>query len=256
MKKTILLIMLFISSLSFAQTGVNTKNPQTIFHVDGNNDNPEVGAPSTLQQANDFVVTSTGKVGIGTDSPTVKLEINSAKSGALKITDGTQQNGNVLISDANGTGIWKAATVTTITGVCPLVSTPYGVLSDKYMGGYIELPQGQWFVYLGFLVNGASEGNKRYASRLTFSSSTTVKENVGFDFINKNSSVLKIITNGPVAHKGGFGMFCSGIVRINVTTPILKLYLWDVNSRVYSSNTGSLSLNKNAENYLFAIRAD
>jgi hypothetical protein len=44
-----------------------------------------------------------GNVGIGTTSPGAKLEVN----GAIKITDGTQQNGYVLKCDANGLANWQ-----------------------------------------------------------------------------------------------------------------------------------------------------
>jgi hypothetical protein len=48
------------------------------------------------------------RVGIGTNSPSAKLEVNNGTTpGALKITDGTQGEGKVLTSDANGVGTWR-----------------------------------------------------------------------------------------------------------------------------------------------------
>ena len=47
-----------------------------------------------------------GNVGINTPNPTEKLEIN----GSIKITDGTQGVGKVLVSDAIGKGSWKDMT--------------------------------------------------------------------------------------------------------------------------------------------------
>jgi hypothetical protein len=46
-----------------------------------------------------------GEVGIGTNNPLAKLHIVNATSGAIRIEDGTQANGNILTSDANGVGI-------------------------------------------------------------------------------------------------------------------------------------------------------
>ena len=46
-----------------------------------------------------------GNVGIGTTSPTAKLDI----SGKVKITDGTQGAGKVLTSDASGLASWQSA---------------------------------------------------------------------------------------------------------------------------------------------------
>ncbi|KYH06635.1 hypothetical protein A1704_23425 [Chryseobacterium cucumeris] len=74
MKKNILLLIsLLVSFAAKSQFGINTPNPQTLLHIDGAKDNPITGIPSTLQQSNDFVVTSAGNVGIGTISPAAKL---------------------------------------------------------------------------------------------------------------------------------------------------------------------------------------
>ena len=48
-----------------------------------------------------------GKVGIGTNNPLAKLHIFNSTIGAIRIEDGTQANGNVLSSDANGVGTWQ-----------------------------------------------------------------------------------------------------------------------------------------------------
>ena len=81
---------------------------------------------SSLTATNKLAVTGTGvnavniasntvsvdatnnRVGIGTAAPTNKLEINNGSTaGAVKIVDGTQADGRVLTSDANGVGTWK-----------------------------------------------------------------------------------------------------------------------------------------------------
>lgn len=74
MKSTIFFFLLGTVALQ-AQIGINTNNPQTLFHVDGSKDNVATGTPSASQQANDFVVTSEGKVGIGTTNPQANLEV-------------------------------------------------------------------------------------------------------------------------------------------------------------------------------------
>jgi hypothetical protein len=55
----------------------------------------------------DMSIVPGGNVGIGTVTPTSKLHIVNATSGALRIVDGTQANGNVLRSDGNGIGTWQ-----------------------------------------------------------------------------------------------------------------------------------------------------
>jgi len=51
-------------------------------------------------------LTVKGRVGIGTATPSSKLELN----GKIKITDGSQGVGKVLTSDANGVGSWEIPT--------------------------------------------------------------------------------------------------------------------------------------------------
>jgi hypothetical protein len=48
-----------------------------------------------------------GNVGIGSTSPTAKLDVN----GTVKITDGSQGSGKVLTSDASGNASWQTAAV-------------------------------------------------------------------------------------------------------------------------------------------------
>ncbi|MGG5208012.1 hypothetical protein ACQWU4_03630 [Chryseobacterium sp. MIQD13] len=81
MKKYINSSLLFLSSMIFAQAGINTKNPIATFHVDGGSDNPASGMPSVNAQSNDFVATSAGMVGIGTVSPLTRLDVRAANLG-------------------------------------------------------------------------------------------------------------------------------------------------------------------------------
>lgn len=52
--------------------------------------------------ADDVVILSNGNVGIGTHTPTTRLDIR----GTLRIADGTQSDGAFLVSDENGIGTW------------------------------------------------------------------------------------------------------------------------------------------------------
>ncbi|WP_419494136.1 hypothetical protein [Chryseobacterium bernardetii] len=117
MNKKILFI-LFVYLLGYAkfnaQIGVNTSNPQGIFHIDGAKDNAITGVPTPGQQSNDVTVSSSGNVGIGTVTPSAKLEvISSVPSGAIRIIDSSEGAGKMLISDANGAGTWSTAPAAT-----------------------------------------------------------------------------------------------------------------------------------------------
>ncbi|KQT24117.1 hypothetical protein ASG22_08865 [Chryseobacterium sp. Leaf405] len=97
-----LLLLSFGNTAYFAQVGINTQNPQTIFHVDGAKDNPAIGTPNAAQQLNDVVVTSLGRVGIGTNAPTNNLEVNSGTSGTSGVKLTQLPNAPVLSTDASG----------------------------------------------------------------------------------------------------------------------------------------------------------
>lgn len=75
MKINIVLIMSIISLCSYSQVGINTINPQGVFHVDGGRDNPSSGSPGLPEQANDVVISTSGNIGVGTISPNAKIEL-------------------------------------------------------------------------------------------------------------------------------------------------------------------------------------
>jgi len=86
MTKLSILIVFLNTALSFglfAQVGVNTTRPLHPFHIDGKSDNPTNQPANAAQQLNDFIVTESGRVGIGTLSPKAALDI----IGKLKLTD-------------------------------------------------------------------------------------------------------------------------------------------------------------------------
>jgi len=59
---------------------------------------------------NNLGFTGTGNVGIGIANPNAKLDV----IGKVKITDGTQADGKVLTSDANGLASWSATPATSL----------------------------------------------------------------------------------------------------------------------------------------------
>ncbi len=145
--KKIYLLLPFISLSLSAQIGVNTSNPQGVFNVDGQKNNPATGTPTVAQQQDDFVVTQQGRVGIGTTAPTAKLEINNGTTaGAIKIVDGTQAEGKFLVSDANGVGTWRqtSGNTTVVTSTVGPVTT----LGINYtnLGSSAVVPQDGYYI--------------------------------------------------------------------------------------------------------------
>jgi hypothetical protein len=87
--------------------GINTENPKGVLHIDGAANNPSSGIISPAQAADDVVIDESGRLGIGVTAPAAKVHIYSDTPGeALRIVDGTQGDGKVLISDADGKASW------------------------------------------------------------------------------------------------------------------------------------------------------
>jgi hypothetical protein len=76
-------------------------------YYDGNNDGmPCGGSPGDICGGHFIIQSTTGNVGIGTQTPTNKLEV----IGSVKIVDGTQGAGKVLTSDGTGKATWQTPT--------------------------------------------------------------------------------------------------------------------------------------------------
>lgn len=150
MKKNVILICsLIISSLAYSQVGINTPNPQGTLHVDGAKDNPETGTPDPTQQSNDFTVTSNGDVGVGTTTPTNKLEVNSGTPNAsgLKLTNLTSAT---PISGGATLGVDAAGNVVTVTG------SAFTITSETIVApATTTIPVGQTATLLNFTLPSA-----------------------------------------------------------------------------------------------------
>ncbi len=89
MKKSVLVLTAFLSSMMHSQVGINSRNPQGIFHVDGGRDNPTTGVPMRTQQSNDLMMSAAGNVGLGIVTPRTKLHV------AGEITVDVTKNSNI-----------------------------------------------------------------------------------------------------------------------------------------------------------------
>lgn len=169
MKKIVYLTAILIFTDVFSQVGVNTQNPRGVFHIDGNKNNPLTGDPSISQQQDDFIVLSSGNVGIGTTSPTRKLEINSggtttAPIDGFKLVDGTQAKNKALVSDENGSAHWEYIALKSYKGQIGngfnllLNNSAYDFNSGNFSTGfygttsYIDLAPGNWQVNISLLL--------------------------------------------------------------------------------------------------------
>ncbi|WP_139262133.1 hypothetical protein [Dysgonomonas macrotermitis] len=106
MKKKILLLMgIFSFGISYAQVGINTQNPQGIFHID-----TKSNTSGSSNISDDILVDSNGNLGIGTLTPKAKVDVN----GSLSITNSGEADKYILTSDNIGIGTWKENSVTKV----------------------------------------------------------------------------------------------------------------------------------------------
>lgn len=233
MKKQLLLAVLCLSAFSYAQVGINTNNPRNTFHVDGAKDNNPTGTPSTVQQANDVIITSSGNVGIGTTNPATRLEINNGSTtGAIKIVDGSQGVDKVLVSDANGVGSWRtpASIKPTITGVFPSPAASInsdGSNTPLYSGVYIDLSQGKWVVNAGLTLFNSSTATRYWLHSYISTSTTAIQQN-GFTHLGPagtGTSYAGVITNSGSSGNDNTLNFMTGSSVINVTANTVRVYL-------------------------------
>ncbi|MCA6066212.1 hypothetical protein JI747_003415 [Chryseobacterium sp. RG1] len=97
--KTCFLLLILFNFLP-AQVGIGTSSPQGTFHVDPKK-NTNVAIDST--KTDDFIVDSNGNAVVGGFSPQAKLDV---RAGRIAIRDGSEGQGKILVSDANGKGTW------------------------------------------------------------------------------------------------------------------------------------------------------
>ena len=273
MKKIILIATIAISAYSYSQVGVNTTNPQQVFHVDGKKDNPSTGAPSIGQQLDDVVVDSKGSLGIGVTQPTRRIDIKSETPGAIKIVDGTQGLDKIFMSDANGVGTWRAPQSFKDVVIGQFYRSANGseiaVYSDdsggyKYLNANIKLTKGKWIVNAGTTLKTRVTAEYIVWVHMYLSSTTTGISQTGFKHLGSagnNVSYAGILQGYKDTHIDGADNdnFISGSSLIEVTDDEVVINLMIENlartNVADGQNTGLKYYTTSGywENYLYAI---
>ncbi|WP_407402144.1 hypothetical protein [Chryseobacterium sp.] len=214
MKKYFFSLLIIISGQIFSQdknVGIDTNNPKSLLHVDGEKDNPKIASEiiTAAQIANDIMVTKEGNIGIGVLAPTTKLDIYSSTDGALKLVDGTQGANKVLMSDANGIATWQTlnSLKAVVPGVFPSAGTQVqgdGTLNNfgavKYTQTYIDLTPGNWLVNIGLTVRSKQDILNRFWLHGYLSTSTISVIQNGFTHLGpagSNTSFSNLIFGNP-----------------------------------------------------------
>ena len=270
MKKNIIILIssLFCGTL-FSQVGINTPNPQGVFNIDGGKDNPKTGSAHTAaQQLNDVTVLQNGNVGLGTITPTAKLEIQTGGTTTVpvpgfKLIDGSQSAGAMLTS-TNDQGNAKWTVLGTAKGaVIGTIETPgLIVTSDQNNGQYrytnykIELTTGNWIVNTGLRLNNTMNvniGDGTWVHGLV-STDKVVRQQIGFSQdANSNAGYAAALIKNETVNSPNF---FAGTTNITVTAPSVTLYLLLDNVKRYGGATSGVQwlLDSNAKgNYFYAI---
>lgn len=176
-----------------------------------------------------------GRVGIGNTAPAYKLVVNNGTTnGAIQIVDGTQANGYVLTSDANGVGTWqKTQVVASYSTLGSGVSVPYNTVGYLYTGTSITLPPGKYSVSVSMLMSGGTApSNSSFWVRTTFgdASNSTVPSP---DIIGSNLASGGLI--GPATYA-----MLNGSIIINNTSGSNKTYYYLAGNTVATGTTQTL----------------
>jgi hypothetical protein len=190
--------------------------------------------------------------------------VMNTQTGKLRYQDGTQANGRVLTSDANGVASWvtdntvQSVRTGSFGGGANFDYNEMGSFpsagTSKYTTVNITLPPGRWVVFANLLINGTAlpSGGGIFV-RTYLAESATVATASG-DVVAGTGGLI----SGNYSFSNTFS-FVSGQVFINNTSGANKTYfLWANASRNTSapssgSGIGALGSSFWAENQLFAV---
>ena len=264
MKKSIIFsISLLLGVWAFGQVGIGTTSPQGILHIDAAKNTVTTGStPSNF--SDDVIVTPAGNVGIGTLTPGTNLEINNATAGAIKIVDGTQGVGKVLVSDANGVGTWqtlpqfKYMVNGSFVQLQSISNNPNSANTVQYSQGSIILNKGKYMISTGLtirLTNSSSTVNiNPFYLQMYLSSSQNSIANTTFSYLTSNVN-NSFGGNMILSQDTRFYNFITGSTIINVLNDNTTIYLviQNVNKDAYGKDVNWTFETRNYENYLYAV---
>ena len=151
-------ILLLATGIGISQEkgiGINTENPQAIFHIDAKKDNGDI--PNPVNTSDDVVFTTEdnipyyGKVGVGKINPDVSLDIN----GNIRLEDGHETNANILVStDSLGNAKWVVPSrpLIKIGQIGDNIYLPLDESAIDLTEQPLILSQGRWLILSKFVI--------------------------------------------------------------------------------------------------------
>ncbi len=253
------LLLLVYTFQTYAQIGINTENiaSNLLLHIDplGNNGS---GAIPPTQVWDDVVIDkNTGNVGLGTLTPSVKLEIKTngtsmTPNKQFMLKDGYQENNYVLVSDINGLGKWEAYIPGTSKGIFGSgrnISNTYASYISTY--ATISLLPGRWLIFITLDVKTNSSVfdlswlSVGFADAATLPSALTPDS--GWQYIG-----------GHLVNNASAGSSLSGKLFINNISQNTKVYTLMAGAAVRNANPANATtfLAVGSEGRIYAFRVN
>ena len=194
---------------------------------------------SSSSKSNAITVLTDGKTGIGTSSPSQKLDVNGASRLRGQIYDNNNvsgANGQVLSTNSSGQVVWQnnVAITPMAIGVMNNSAPSNAVNSANYnTGAYIDLPAGKWVVNATMLLRKTGsllENDGVLWIRAGFSTSTT-------SYIQAGN-----ILSGSLVGPSNYGLMNGIVVINNASGSTQRYYLWRTTSEAFGSATGAAVL--------------
>lgn len=237
------LLATWFASSALAQTervGINTRTPVSTLDVHATN------SSTPLQYWRDnysnilVSILSSGNVGIGTSTPTTKLEVRSNTQGAVKIADGTQGDGKILTSDANGVGTWQSAKTDIVLGTLGTgLDIPISTAEWYYTNSYIELPPGKWIVYVTMVLDFRGLPNRDFDIWLRSTFQDNTFSSTLQSAMNHRSSDIKtnaFLICGFIKGGSRYGLVTGSVIVENTSTAAKRYYYVAGHSDVFGGN--------------------
>lgn len=270
-KKIIFLGLFSLSIFAFSQNGkvgIGTSSPQQVLHVDAAKNTP--AGSTTSNVADDVVVSSQGYLGIGTVTPTTRLEIKSttSKNGVLKIADGTQQSNAFLQTDASGLAKWFVQ-----GSIKPIVLgsfNPGSVNSTNASGvvyrdikASIVLTPGVYMVNFGGTFKMSNAVKTPYWMHVWLSDiagQRVDQSNTNITFLGAagyGTGYAGLMVPGQISKSGNANLLTgSTIIRVGNKTPTTTIWVTVENIDTTSPPQNWQFTGSNWENYFFAVPLD